>query len=177
MYWRQWGILALSFGFLFFILTTPMSRLAVWQHFYSTPEKNAEVITPKEVNAFLDVWPEFLQTNAANGEASQLSLANGKASEVLSPSLKRWFEVKGWDVDRFFYVEQRLRAIIKTEMLLSNIQNNKKLLEKGRDSNLKNIINEQERQVNAEKVSTEELEMIRPVLYKVSKILEAESQN
>ncbi len=70
-----------------------------------------------------------------------------------------------------------MRAIIKTEMLLSNIQNNKKLLEKGRDSNLKNIINEQERQVNAEKVSPEELEMIRPVLYKVSKILEAESQN
>ncbi len=177
MYWRQWGILALSFGFLYFILTTPMPKLAVWQPFYGTPDENAEVVTPKEINAFLELWPEFLKTNAANKEARQLSLANGKASEVLSPSLKRWFEVKGWDIDRFFYVEQRLRAIVKTEMILSNIQNNKKLLEKGRDSNLKNIISEQERQVNAEKISNEELEMIRPVLYKVNKILENETKD
>jgi len=177
MYWRQWGILAVSFGFLYFILTTPMHRLAVWQPYYGTPEENADVITDREVNAFLELWPVFLQTNAARKAVAQLSLANGKASEVLSAPLKRWFEVKGWDVDRFFYIEQRLRAIIKTEMLLTNIQSNKKLMDKGKDENLKNIVTEQERRINTEKITPEELEMIRPVLYKVNKILENEVKN
>ncbi len=169
MTFRDWGRLAIYGAIVFLILGLSCSR----RYIYDTPQKNAEQLTPNEINAFLELWPEYLQTNASKSEPQQISLTTGYPSEKYSPQLRRWFEYKKWNIDRFFYVEQRLKAIVKTEMLLNNISANKKMAAQG-ERNLHPIIAEQEKRVGAEKVTDEELEMVRPVLYKIHQILEAE---
>lgn len=176
-------ILLLTFVVLFFVLTTPLSRLGRFnQNKFNLPPQAGEVITVPEMKAFLETWSRFLQKDIGKYGVQQVSLTGAKPSEGFSPYLVRWLKKEGWNADRFFYVEQRLKAIVKTALLAENIDSNKKILEQrrreGKDgtvSNIMKIIEAQEKQFNTEKVTPQELDMVKGTLYQINAILEGKA--
>ena len=79
----------------------------------------------------------------------------------------------------FFYVEQRLKSIVKSAQLQQQVLENRKLLAstKPNFSNsaynaLQNLINEQDAQLNLYHVTQGEIDMVMPQLQLISDILE-----
>lgn len=161
------------------IIVTPVNRIGkINLNSYDRAPAADQTITPKEMKSFLMVWSQFLQKDLSRRGIQQLSLASGKPSEVLPAPLLRWLKGEGWNADRFFFVEQRLRAIVKTVVLKRNLEANQKMLStvSGMDQeNMRRIIAEQERQINAEKVTSEELKLVSDSLYQVNAILEGKA--
>ena len=173
---RKFGILVSSFVALFVVLTTPLAQVLNYSAYLNSPEYG-ETLTADEVNSFLAVWSDFIRKDMGKYELQQVSLANGKPAEVYPPYMRRWFVNQGWNIDRFFYVEQRLKAAVKTVFILDTIDSNRELMRQVSSDantvqNLQTVIARQERQINAERITSQEVAMIRPYAYKINAILE-----
>lgn len=157
------------------VIFTPLNRIGRLRlHYYDTPPQPNEVLTAHEVDNFLALWSEFLQTSMSRN-LPQMSLSSGVPSQILSGTALRWFAGHGWNVDRFFYVEQRLRAAVKTAQLMQHLEANRKLSHTINDQNYRNmeqIISEQERKINAEKLTVDELALVSGNLYQINAILD-----
>lgn len=139
-----------------------------------------EPIGKGEMNSFLDVWEDYVNSWISNIGVRQLSLTTSTRPDKKMPYLtKAWLNRRGWEVDRFFYVEQRMRAIVKTLEAEDRAQKTIDLLEKqmkyetsgGSIENIKRLIAYQESIINIEKVTKKEKEMVRPRLEEISKLL------
>lgn len=73
---------------------------------YSTP------ITESELKSFLSLWREFYAKYGEETYFTEVSLIQKLPSEILPINMKLWLRFKGWDTNRFFYFEQRLREIL-----------------------------------------------------------------
>ncbi len=179
MNWRNNLILLAAVIFVGWVIATPVNRIGkISLNSYDQAPAADEKITPQEMKSFLAIWSQFMQKDLSRSGIQQLSLASGKPSEVLPAPLLRWLKGEGWNADRFFFVEQRLRVIVKTAVLKRNLEANQKMLSsvKGKDQeNMRRIIEEQERQVNAEKVTPEELNLVSGNLYQINAILEGKA--
>lgn len=166
---------------LFWIILTPLNRIGkISFNNYDTPPTPGEAITFQEMNAFLEVWSKYLQKDIGKYGLQQISLVVGKPSEKFPPQLVRWLDQEGWNVDRFFYLEQRLKAIVKTALLMEHLEANRQIYTqmsgRGGDSaaleNMRRILQEQEHNLNAEKISPQELGLVKDNLYKINAVLE-----
>lgn len=163
-------ILIVTLVFLGIILTTPLSNIARLGNNYDTPPSAEEVLSVKELNAFLNVWSDFMQKDLSKS-MQQVSLQQN--SEIPS-QIRRWIEGNGWNVERFFSVEQRLKELVSIATLQNNLEDNRGLLKtmsgQGAD-NLKSIISSQEKQFKALSYNPEELALVRANLYQIEQVL------
>ena len=85
------------------------------------------------------------------------------------------------EVNRFFYVEQRLKSIVRSAQTEEHVRETVDMLEKklrqesgSAAQNIRTMIEYHQKSLNVEKVSKAEIEMVRPNLAKISQVLEVE---
>ena len=156
--------------FLSVVLTTPLSNIARFGANYDIPPSPKDTLNVKEINAFLIVWSEFMQ-RGLDKSMQQISLQEN--SEIPS-QVRRWLRAKGWNAERFFSIEQRLKELAAIATLQNNLEDNRGLLKTmsgtGAD-NLKNIISSQEKQFKALSYDPNELALVRSNLYQIEQVL------
>lgn len=172
-------VLVFSCGLLFFLLTTPLSKLGRMAMDEDLVENTDTHLTSNEMRSFLRLWSVYISKDISRDSTSQLSLMTGDTESKVPPRLVRWLRGQGWTPKRFFYVEQRMKSIVKTALLEKHIQSNMDVLKQNQDAtsstNLRKIIEEQKRTLNIEKVSPEELALIRPNVEYINEVLEGKA--
>ena len=163
-------ILFAALVFLSVILTTPLSNIARFGANYDMPPSPEDVLSVEELNSFLSVWSEFMQKDLSQS-MQQISLQQN--SEIPS-QVKRWLYTKGWNAERFFSTEQRLKELVAIATLQSNMEDNRRLLKTmpaSSTKNLKKIISAQERQFETLNYNSGELALIRRNIYQIEQVL------
>ncbi len=167
---KKFFILLAAFFFLGIILTTPLSNIARFGANYDTRPVPEDVLSVKELNAFLRVWSEFMQKDLSK-TMGQVSLQQN--SEV-PPQVKRWLSTKGWSAERFFSLEQRIKELVTVATLQNGLEDNRRLLKEmsgpGAD-NIKDIVSLQEKRLNALHYNPKELAIVRNNLYQIEQVL------
>lgn len=92
------------------------------------PMQTEEFLTAYELDAFLPVWSEYLSSGEKDKVSDKISLLSGNISENLPLDVKIWFSRHCWEPERFFYVEQRLQAIVNTVRLKKHTDGVKQVL-------------------------------------------------
>lgn len=178
---HRYSVLFTAVVLLAWIISTPLPRLGkINLYGFDNPPRIGEAITYPETVSFLQLWSEFMQKDISRYGLLQISLTNTIPSEGFSPQLVRWLKNEGWDADRFFYVEQRLKAAVKTAYLKENLKTNRNILQHmpkhGSDKinyeNMLEIVESQEQQLNVEKVRPEELILVSQDLYTIKDVLD-----
>ncbi|MDR1694668.1 MAG: hypothetical protein LBR70_05735 [Lactobacillaceae bacterium] len=145
-----------------------------------------EPITSKEINAFLKVWSSYMKSWASKIGSKQLSLTTSSRPDKKVPYLtKAWINRKGWEVGRFFYVEERLKAIVTSLEVENRANKTIELLEKQQkvagdsiiQEGIKKQIDYQKNLLNIEKVSKDERDMVRPYFKELAEILKQDGVN
>ena len=70
------------------------------------------VITFDELNRFLETWSKFITKKYHLDGKKKIDYHIDKPRKAFPHTTLKWIENEGWDVDRFFEIEKRLRAII-----------------------------------------------------------------
>lgn len=77
----------------------------------------SEVITPKETDVFLRQWKEYVKRGYRAKVPENFLADEVNMADRLPWQVRFWMKTKCIDPKRFFYVEQRLRSILKAEDL------------------------------------------------------------
>lgn len=147
------------------------------------PKRDSKEISQEELMSFLPVWSDYMDRHISELGKRPVSLASGAPEDNLSNEAKEWLLRRLWYPNRFFYVEQRLRTILKTieyqaqsENLIKELSRQYAALQAQQaqnsnpDSNLsslmnsiENMIKEQKAKENVEKISPEEIKLVLPL--------------
>lgn len=138
---------------------------------------NKPFIDREEMNKFLPIWAEYLASDVSKIGAKQLSLTMGKASEKFPLKTISWLASRGWNADRFFYVEQRLKAIVKSAFMQEHIKATENMLKSGGNTDIdstimQRMLADQKQRMNIEQITPEEIDMVMPDLVLISDILD-----
>ena len=167
-------ILAAALLVLAIVLTTPLTQIGRFGSSYDAPPSPENVLNAEEINAFLEVWSKFVRKDISR-TMSQISLSSDSA---VPAQVRRWLYAEGWNAERFFSVEQRLRGLKNIAELQNSLEDNRRLQAKmsgaGAD-NLKNIVDSQERQFRALRYNPQELALVRANLYQITQVLEGKA--
>lgn len=133
------------------------------------PFNVTEKLSPQELEVFLKIWPQYQERLHRSQKGSQLSLYSGKASDALPWHVRFWLFKNCWEPDRFYYVEQRLHEILQTSFLHKHTQDVVGILQQlmqqesdpAKIEAYNQLIEIQEQIVKVEKISAEELDMVR----------------
>lgn len=136
-------------------------------------------ISTSELRAFLKTWHKYLEDGMDKVGYSQLSLSSKNSATEINPKVARWLKRKGWNPDRFFYVEQRLRAIIATikrdERIVKTNMMIKKRLKNEDNGNLATALSRlsenESKKLNVEQITEVERRLVAPELEEVIIIL------
>ena len=140
------------------------------------------VVTFEEMEKFLMVWSVFLEKGLDKNDGVKIDFRDKKPSKVFPISTLDWLKRQGWDPDRFFEVEQRLRAITTYASRKKGSDSIVKTLEYQLSQttdpemakNLMAMIDEQVDMYKDTEVSPSEVRMVMPNLEAVQKILDGE---
>lgn len=69
------------------------------------------VVTFDEMNRFLETWSTFITKKYHLDGKEKIDYHIDNPRKAFPHSTLKWIESQGWDVDRFFEIEKRLRAI------------------------------------------------------------------
>lgn len=142
----------------------------------------SRTISQNELRAFLKTWHRYRQEGMDKLGFTELSLVTNSSPAQANPDLARWLERKGWDADRFFYIEERIRAIISTIKRDEQIAKNQKLMlqqaKAGGSSELSTALlknaEAQNQKINIEKITSAERAMIKPQMQDIISLLKGE---
>lgn len=133
-----------------------------------TAEDFPESVNQEELGKFLQTWSEYLDSEISN-DISQLSLS----SEKIPATTVKWLEKRDWNAERFFYVEQRIKAIVRTAQLRDHSQKMIKILQpQSGNPHVNELIEMQKQNFNLEKVTEEEIDLVNDNLGYINEILE-----
>lgn len=144
-------------------------------------EKDSKAITAWEVSSFLEVWPDYVDSFVSRLGVSNLSLTTStNIKKKLSYITIAWLNRRGWEADRFFYVEERLRTIVAVAQTEDHSAKIIAVLEKQmateKNSNVKaniaTLIENQKKNLDTSLVTAKELEIVRPYMNNISDILD-----
>jgi len=147
------------------------------------PNRTSAEISKEELYEFLPVWSDFIQQNVSGQNAEDVMLADGRPEDNLSPEARDWLLRRNWRPHRFYYVEQRLRAILKTldsrrenEQMIARLEQRLAALKAAQaqngkpdprieslSSSLEKMIREQQARLNIEQITPQELELLIPL--------------
>ncbi len=159
---KKFLILLVSFLFLGWFVFQPMVQLGIDKP-YIEPPVAGQKIDAKELNSFLDLWSRIQQSELKR-YIKQRSLSS--KTDYPRPLVK-WLETQNWNIERFFYDEQRLYELARCVKLKMTLNANKSL---SAHTNLYDIIREQERQMRACSFDEDEMTLIEANLYPIVEI-------
>lgn len=136
-------------------------------------------ISQNELRAFLKTWHRYRQEGIDKIGFTDLSLVTDSSPAEANPYVARWLERKGWNADRFFYVEGRVRVILTTIKKDELIERNRQLMlqqaQAGGNSELvaalKKNAEAQSQKFNVEKITLAERAMIKPQMEEIINLL------
>lgn len=132
------------------------------------PMQTEEFLTAHELKAFLPVWSEYVRSGEKDKVSDKISLLSGDINESLPLNVKIWLSRRCWEGGRFFYVEQRLQAIVNTVRLKKHTEGVKKVLaellqsetDEAKIADYENMIAMQDEIAKVENVSADEVALI-----------------
>ena len=141
---------------------------------------NGGAISEKELDEFLPVWSKFIKKYADNAGVSEVSLTQKLPSEALPLKIKIWLKANGWDVNRFFYVEQRLRDDVNYIYIKRHSADVIEVMSKAMENeknpnsreNIKNVISMQKEIIDSPKLNTPEMLLIERRLDDITSAME-----
>lgn len=160
----QLGLLLLSIFFFVWLIQKPVNRLGVRTPYLSAPSQGQQ-LTADELNEFLDLWAR-INHGPLKKYFSQISL---KSDSRYPQKIVTWLKLQNWNVERFFYDEQRLLELLEYVKLQKNINNNMELAKKT-GADLDGVIKEQRRYLKAHTFGPEEIELVKHNLYQINEI-------
>ncbi len=128
------------------------------------PISETTEISSAEIDAFLKLWSEYVEKGYDKTVSEKISLLSGELEDKIPLKVKLWFNNKCWTIDRFFYVEDRIRASVRTLYLkrhsdsILSILNEK--MTKENAEQYQQMIDMQNQIANVENISDEELKQI-----------------
>ena len=139
------------------------------------PMSTAEQISFIEIDKFLKDWVEYVEKGYYEKVSEKISLRDGDIEDNLPMSVKLWFDMKCWKAERFFYIEDRLKASINTLYLRRHSASilailNERITSEN-ESEYQNIIDMQKKIANIENISDEELKIVEMREAEIAKIL------
>ena len=157
------GILLVSWIFLGWFAFQPLTDVFRYKPYFTMSEEGHE-ISRKELNAFLYVYSDMMQSSFRDYFS-----AKSMRSEIPS-SFKKWLKMHYWDVDRFFYDEQRIKDLLEYVEVSHQLEDNKKI-SKSSNINLNSINSDLEKRLYAYNYNHEELELIEANMYQITEIM------
>ena len=141
------------------------------------PQNN--IISFQEMDNFLFLWSKFLEQDFATPNMTALLDINNAPNQKLSSRAQKWLKNNNWNVDRFFYVGQRLHTVVKAcqlKILAQETSESLKLqLEQTKDegvrTTIERLMDQQSKMYQTLKVSEGEIEMVMPHLKTVEETL------
>lgn len=77
-------------------------------------------VTAEELEDFIKIWPQYKELGFADDLI--VSYKINRPSKFLDWKSKVWFVYHRWDADRFFYVQQRIAALLYTLSVRRNAE-------------------------------------------------------
>lgn len=142
-------------------------------------------ISAAELRAFLKTWHKYQEDGMDKVGYRQFSMTAQNSAAKVNPRVARWLDRKGWNPDRFFYVEQRLLAILATirrdEKIAHNNQMIKERLKTMKDKNLaaalQRLAANEAKKINVEQISPAERHMVETQMDDIMAILKMDAQS
>lgn len=157
-------IVILCVAVLGWFCSKPLNR--VGRNFpYLTMPAEEELLNVAELNAFLDLWSR-INYGPLKKYMWQISL---KSDSAYPRPLVKWLEAQGWNAERFFYDEQKVKELLEYVKLEGNIASNIKLSKRS-GANLDEIVKEQRRHLQVRNFDEAEIKLIKNNLYQINEI-------
>ena len=121
---------------------------------YITPPQQNEKINAQELSDFLELWGRMMNGRLKK-YANQISL--NSSSRYPRPIVK-WLDLQNWNVERYFYIEQRLMQLIEYINLRKNLEGNIEV--SGVGVNLNDIIADQKKKLETCPFDDDEMDLI-----------------
>lgn len=136
-------------------------------------------ISSEELKAFLRTWIKYCEEYEHGPQIPELSYDTTDGSNQLDSKLSAWLRRRGWDVNRFVHINTRLRVIILTILRDREVLKKQRLMQDGADnaedskvaSTLRRAADLQRRNLNVEKISPQERQLVEPQLEGIIKLL------
>lgn len=142
-------------------------------------------ISADELNAFLKTLRRYRQEKIDELGFADISMVGGASLAEANPVVARWLRRKGWNAERFFYIENRVRTIVATISRDEEIAGNRRLmLEQAQmlenkelaEALLKNA-EEQNKKFNIERISDSEYKLVKPRIEEINILLDGQKAN
>jgi len=115
-------------------------------------------ISLEELNDFMKRWPEFNELKMLDGV--DMTNIETKVSNILTWKMRMWFVYRHWDAERFFYVHNRLVALLEEIKVRREAQNIIRHLSGKKDAMSQQMIELQEKRIRNLQISKQELLML-----------------
>ena len=139
------------------------------------PVRDEVTITESEVDDFLKLWKEYVLNEYDTKVSDKISLMDGTLEENLPISVKLWFKANCWTAKRFYHVEDRLRAALRTLYLKRHTASILDILKErtnGTNSvEYKNMADMQNKIANIENITEDELKLVQMREKQISDVL------
>lgn len=103
-------------------------------------------ISAHELSEFIEIWPKYKEFSKEYD--IYVPFMQVKPSDSINIKLKLWFTYHNWDVDRFFYVYQRLYSILQIIKIKRDAAELVKQLENRDDELSLNMLELQQRRMS-----------------------------
>ena len=143
------------------------------------PPETTQTLSAKETDVFLSHFREYIARGLNKEVPEEFYTDEQKPHERLPLFVRAWFNKKCIAPERFYYVEQRLRATLKIldakenfERLQNHLKEEDGFADKAEDVEDSTFENVQKEALNTEFISKEELEMVKKRESKIRALLE-----
>lgn len=163
---KKLGIACASYILLGWFVCQPLTELGIYKPYFKM-SKNGHEISISELDSFLNIWSKLMQSRfAGNFNKKSLNMKSGYPK-----NLKKWLELQYWDIERFFYDEQRIRDLLEYVDARLQLEENKEISRKSGKINLHGIIKNLEQRLEASSFNEKELDLIEANRYQIAEIL------
>ena len=163
---KKISIACASYILLIWFIFQPLTEFGIHMPYYEMSE-NGHEISHSELDSFLNIWSKLMQSRYS-GDFNKRSLS--MKTEYPS-SLRKWLKLQYWDIERFFYDEQRIRDLLEYVDTMQELEDDKQITRSSSKVNLSNIIDELEKRLEANPFGKKELDLISANRYQISEIL------
>ena len=163
--YQKFGVILLSYIFLGWFVCQPLTDVGRYKPYFQMSE-NGHEITHDELNDFLYVWANMMQSSFGKSFSSKSLKSGDKYPE----GLQKWLALQYWNIDRFFYDEQRIRDLLEYVEIKRQLDDNKKIAKASR-INLNDMNKDLQKRLEANSYNDYELELIEANLYQIGEVL------
>ncbi len=175
----RYGILGLSLCALIDLLTTRIIEIRFKTDMCPIASDRVD-ISADEANFFFKHWADYINRGYNKKVPEDLRYDDQKISKRLPWVVKLWFDKRCISAERFYYVEQRMRNILKTRQLKNQTNDVigilKSEISEGVSSEkakwYNDIIEEQHQMANIEGITDDELRLIEGYEEEIRKVLQ-----